>query len=83
MATPAHEFSSLTHFRNHVEIAPGDLVLYRFWCDDEWLSDGQPHLVVRIESGMAEVLMLSEMRRVPVILLKKTTEDLPFFARII
>lgn len=83
MATPAHEFSRLTHFRNHAGITPGDLVLYRFWRGDEWLSDGHPHLVVRIESGMAEVLMLGEMRRVPVILLKKTTEDLPFFARII
>lgn len=62
-------------------IEVGDLVNYRFWIDDEWVTDGLPHLVVRKEGGMAEVLMAGGLQRVPVVLLKKLSEDLSFFAR--
>ena len=68
-----------------LQLEPGELVLYRRWCPthSDWVTDGIPYMVVRESGGIAEVLMVSSLVRIPVSLLKRVDEGCSFFANVV
>jgi len=59
------------------DLEPGELVLYSRWCpkSEDWVTDGVPHLVVDVMSGIALVLMSEGTVRVPMTLLRRIGDN--------
>lgn len=68
-----------------LKLDPCELVLYRWWCDvrNAWVTDGVPHLVLRENGGIADILMFGQVVRIPISLLKRADNDCSYFANLV